>query len=277
MGPRGTFTEEAARFFWAGQEAVEFVPCASIPQVLDAVHDGRVDHAVVPVENSIEGSVTMTMDWLIHQVNLKWQAELTLPITQQLLVAPHKSLHEIRKVYSHPQAIAQCRLFLHEHLPHAEIECTASTGDAVKRVMSAPDQPWAAIGPRFAGTLYHANELRSDIQDHENNSTRFVLVGTCPIPYMRTQTDTKIKTTYVIELPSDYPGALHQVLATFAWRSINLTKIESRPTKKRLGSYLFILDVERHREDVLLACAVTEIEALGCEVHCFGSYPAYVK
>jgi prephenate dehydratase len=275
LGPRGTFTEVAASGFFAEVD-VEFVPFASIAQVLDAVQEGLADHAVVPLENSIEGSVTMTMDWLIHQVDLKLQAELTLPIAQHLFAATRKELQEIRKIFSHPQAISQCRLFLHEHLPNAELEYTASTADAVKRVTSEPDQQWAAIGPDVAGSLYQAERLQSNIQDHENNSTRFVLVGKTTLPALKVSSVAKYKTTLVVELPSDFPGALHQVLAAFAWRGINLTKIESRPTKKRLGSYLFILDVERDQEDVLLTGAVAEIEALGCDVHSFGSYPVYL-
>ncbi len=252
------------------------IPFTSIPNALNAVEDKKVDHAVVPLENSIEGSVTMTMDWLIHHVSLKLQAELTLPIAQQLLAGSRKELQDVRTILSHPQAISQCRTFLHEHMPHAEIEFTPSTAEAVKRVTSDPDKPWAAIGPSFARSIYRAELLRSDIQDHESNRTRFVLVGATDLPQLHAPNAIAIKTTLVIELASDYPGALYQVLAAFAWRSINMTKIESRPTKKRLGSYHFILDVERKIDDVLLTGAIAEVEALGCDVQCFGSYPAYV-
>ncbi|TCP54611.1 prephenate dehydratase [Tumebacillus sp. BK434] len=274
LGPAGTFTEVAAHHFFAGQTA-RFDPYPAISTVLDAVSEGRADYAVVPIENSIEGSVTMTMDWLIHQVDLTLKAELTLPIAQQLVSAARRELPDIKKVYSHPQAVAQCRLFLHQHLPHAEIEYTSSTAAAVKSMMSQPDQPWAAIGTRLARTLYRAEFLREDIQDHDHNQTRFVLVGTADMPLLRLPQAEQPKTTYVIRLQSDYPGALHRVLSAFASRQLNLTKIESRPTKNELGSYYFILDVERYASDEELAAAVAEIERLGCAVRCFGSYPAY--
>ncbi|ARU63494.1 hypothetical protein CBW65_22685 [Tumebacillus avium] len=274
LGPGGTFTEVAARHFFTGQTA-RFDPYPNISNVLDAVSEGRAEYGVVPIENSIEGTVTMTMDWLIHQVDLTLKAELTLPISQQLISASRREFHEIKKVYSHPQAVAQCRMFLHQHLPHAEIEYTSSTAAAVQSMMEQPEQPWAAIGTRLARSLYRAEFLGEDIQDHDHNQTRFVMVGTADAPLLQRTQEDKAKSTYAIRLNSDYPGALHRVLSAFASRQLNLTKIESRPTKKELGSYYFILDVERDCQDERLASAIAEIEKLGCDVRWFGSYPVY--
>lgn len=275
LGPHGTFSEAAARHLMADQK-VELIPYPTIPHVLDAVHQGQAAHAVVPLENSIGGAVTLTMDWLIHQVDLTILAELTLPISQQLLGVSGRGLHEIKRVYSHPQAIEQCRSFLQKRLPHVEIIYTDSTAEAVRHVMSQPEEPWAAIGTRLAQSIYKCEWLHRDIQDHDHNETRFVLVGkpaAVPIPLRKAA---KAKSTFVVTLPADYPGALHQVLSAFAARRLNLTRIESSPTKKGLGSYFFILDVERPSEDAVMDEALSELEALGCGVQGLGTYPVYL-
>lgn len=276
LGPRGTFTEEAARSFF-DVNADTFAAYASIPDVFDAAARGDVDYAVVPMENTIEGSVNLTLDWLIHEVNLPILAELVLPITQHLLGAKRTvplALHEVRKVLSHPHAVAQCHLFLREYLHDAEIEYTSSTAEAARIVSEHPDQPWAAIGPRLSGEVYQLPMLQEKIEDHQNNYTRFVLVGKQELP---TEPSRQQKTTILVTLPSDFPGALYQVLAAFAWRKINLSRIESRPTKKGLGSYHFIIDIEQGMDEVLLPGAFAEVEAIGCQVRFLGSYPCYLK
>lgn len=276
LGPRGTFSEEAARLFPV-EEPLDLHPYPSILDVLNAVHQGEAVYGVVPLENSIEGTVNTTLDWLIHEVELPIHAEIAIPITQHLLVATRPEplpLAEIRKILSHPHAVAQCHNFIKAHLPHAEIEYTNSTASAAQLVSSRPEEPWAAIGTRLATQIYPLMFARQDIQDYANNYTRFVLVGkTAPI--LR---DAKAeKTTILVTLPADFPGALYQVLAAFAWRKINLSRIESRPTKKGLGSYHFVIDIEQRMDDVLLPGAFAEIEALGCQVRQLGTYPLYIE
>ncbi len=272
LGPRGTFTEEAARCFFSHKQDT-FVPFGNIPDVLEATANKKVDYGVVPMENSIEGSVNLTLDWLIHKTRLPILAELVLPIHQHLLTPAKTDLREITKVLSHPQAVAQCNEFLRSALPDVEVEYTNSTAEAARLVSEHPDQRWAAIGTGLSGELYGLMMLRHSIEDHENNYTRFVLVGE-QIPELG-ETD-RHKTTIMVTLPSDFPGALYQVLAAFAWRKLNLSRIESRPTKKGLGSYHFIIDIEQEMDSVLLPGALAEIEAIGCQIQQLGTYPCYL-
>jgi prephenate dehydratase len=210
-------------------------------------------------------------------VDLPIQAELALPITQNLLVAKREKplpLSEITKILSHPQAIAQSHNFLREHLPQAAIEYTNSTAMAAQIVSEHPEEPWAAIGTRLNVEIYPLEFAREGIQDYSNNFTRFVLVGQ---EALEMPPSPREKTTILVTLPEDFPGALYQVLAAFAWRKINLSRIESRPTKKGLGSYYFVIDVEQKMDDILLPGAFAEIEALGCQVRQLGTYPVYQK
>lgn len=273
LGPKGTFSEEAARFFFENQ-TVNFVPYSSIPNVLDAIDKGKVEFAVVPIENSIEGTVNLAMDWLIHHIDVPIRGELAYPISQHLMAAPGVEMGQVKKVLSHPQAIAQCQLFLREYLPDVEIEYTKSTAEAVQIVSMNPQESWAAIGNRISQEIYPVQFLRENIQDQSNNYTRFLLVSSFK---MEPRPTTREKTTILVTLPSDFPGALHQVLAAFSWRKINLSRIESRPTKTGLGNYHFIIDIEQSMDEILLPGAFAEMEALGCQVRNLGSYPCYVK
>lgn len=274
LGPHGTFTEQAARAFANGQ-ALKPVPYPTIIEILNAVNRKEVEYGVVPMENSIEGTVNMTMDWLIHEVDLPILGELALPITQNLLVAKREkslSLSEITRVLSHPQAIAQSHNFLRENLPQASIEYVNSTALAAQTVSEHPDEPWAAIGTDLNVELYPLELAQEQIQDFSNNYTRFVLVGREPLDMPASDRE---KTTILVTLPEDFPGALYQVLAAFAWRKLNLSRIESRPTKKALGSYYFVIDIEQKMDDVLFPGAFAEIEAIGCQVRQLGTYPFY--
>lgn len=275
LGPHGTFTEQAARAFASGQ-ALTPVPYPNIIEILNAVNRNEVEYGVVPMENSIEGTVNMTMDWLIHEVDLPILGELALPITQNLLVAKRDNplpLSDITRVLSHPQAIAQSHNFLRENLPQASIEYVNSTALAAQTVSEHPEEPWAAIGTGLNVELYPLQFAQEQIQDFSNNYTRFVLVGREPLDMPASDRE---KTTILVTLPEDFPGALYQVLAAFAWRKINLSRIESRPTKKALGSYYFVIDIEQKMDDILLPGAFAEIEAIGCQVRQLGTYPFYL-
>lgn len=279
LGP-GTFTEESAYYF-LGKDEFEYVNCKLIADVFRATLDGTTDFSVIPIENTFEGSVSLHVDWLVHDVDLPIQAEWVYPISINLLrlsaqedepMALEEGCGRIRKVYSHGVTLAQCQKFLRDHLPHVELEQVGSNGEAARLVSELGDPEVAALAPQGAGELYHLQTLAAGVQDHQNNYTRFVLIGR-EKPMMKEASG--CKTTILVTLPEDYPGALHQVLSAFAWRRINLSKIESRPTKKKLGNYFFYIDIEASMDSVLLPAALQEIEAIGCQVRILGCYPTY--
>ncbi len=285
LGPQGTFTEEALLVlcqqlsFTRIKQKPELIPKASITDCLSACWRNEVDYAMVPMENSIEGSVNITLDWLIHQVDLPIQAELTLPIQQNALIHPEKQnipLEKVEKIYSHPHAIAQCHDFIRKYCPSTQLEYTKSTAEAVQWVAQHPEQNWLAIGTKLAAEIHHLSVKAVGIEDQSNNFTRFVLVGANSLTKgIQYNEDQPSKTSILVTLPEDYSGALHQVLSAFAWRKLNLTRIESRPTKKGLGSYFFFIDIEHIMDNILLPGAISEIEALGCQVRFLGSYPCF--
>ncbi|SDW26988.1 prephenate dehydratase [Marininema mesophilum] len=274
LGPRGTFTYEAARSLFP-EEGYQLVPCDSIPDVLTAVDQGEFLYGVVPVENAIEGSVTLTLDWLVHHVQVPITGELVYPIAQHLMIHPNQRelpLTEVKRILSHPQAVAQCSGFLREHLPNATITYVDSTADAARKVRDHADESWVAIGSSTAHQLYGLEMVAESIQDYHNNFTRFIAVGkswTHPHSSWEHQ-----KTSILVSLPSDYPGALHQVLQSFVKEKINLSRIESRPTKKKLGTYYFFIDIEEGNHPRMKK-AIADVESWGCQVRQMGSYPCY--
>lgn len=272
LGPLGTFTYEAAKGLFP---KAKYIPYPTIPDVLMAVERKETDYAVVPVENAIEGSVHTTWDWLIHHIQVPIVAEWVLPISHCLMVHPHQANcpnDAFTKVISHPQAIAQCQLYLKRHFPKAQLFFADSTAKAAEEVAEHPEEIWLAIGTEKAAETYQLKVKEKNIQDHLNNFTRFYAIGEKAYSIGKS---TQMKTCFQITLPSDYPGALYQVLAAFAWRKINLTHIQSRPTKTGLGNYFFIIDAQLPIEHVLLSGAVQEIEALGCQVRVLGSFPCF--
>lgn len=285
LGPRGTFTEEATRTLCTtylnshDEKKIEYIPKETIADCLMDCWNNRVDYAMVPMENSIEGSVNMTLDWLIHQVDLPIQAEMTLPIKQYAIIHPEQMqspLVEIKKIFSHPHAIAQCHQFILQHCPQAELEYMKSTADAVHWVSKHANEKYLAIGTKLAAELNHLVVKQEGIEDYPNNFTRFVLIGREELESLQNDSKEKLgKTSILVTLPEDFPGALHQVLSAFAWRKLNLSRIESRPTKKGLGSYFFFIDIEQKMDDILVPGAISEIEALGCQVRFLGSYPCF--
>ncbi|WP_127587969.1 prephenate dehydratase [Paenibacillus koleovorans] len=276
LGPAGTVSQESARFFFSGQE-VEYVPFPLIADVYQATVAGETDYSVIPIENTIEGSVKLHIDTLVERGELPMQAEWVYPSVQNLIGrrAPDGAPGDysaLRKVISIDVAVAQCRQFLGAAVPQATFQYVSSTAEGVRIVQQAGDPTLAAIGTRLSAELYGLELLAENITDHDNNYTRFVLVGR-EKPQLK-QADLQ-KSTIIVTLPEDYPGALHQVLSAFAWRRINLSKIESRPTKKRLGNYYFYIDIEASMDSVLLPAALAEIEAIGCQVRLLGSYPSF--
>jgi prephenate dehydratase len=266
LGPPGTFSEEAvARCDLArGAEAVPFPTFAAAYQ---AVLDGSVDAAVLPIENSIEGSVGTVLDLLVHRPGPLVRREILLPVRQHLLARPGTRLEDVRRVLSHPQPFGQCAAFLRARLPAATLEPTLSTADAARQV-AAGSLDAAAIGGRAAADRYGLAVLAEDVQDSDENVTRFVLLARSDeAPTGRD------RTSVAFTLDRDRPGGLHEVLGEFARRGINLSKIESRPEKQALGHYVFYVDFEAHRADAEGAAALEGVRARVDRLHLLGSYP----
>ena len=274
LGPPGTFSEEAARQAAAGGEA-ELVPFASIHEAVIAVDRGAVDRALVPVENSLEGGVTATLD------ALAWDApdtvilgETVLAIRNCLIAREAIALGAIEAVISHPQPLAQCARFLRAELPGAAVRAAASTADAVRTVAQA-SEPWAALGPHGAAERYGCRVLQEAIDDEPGNATRFVWLGGAGSAPSEPDDERAWKTSVVFAGAGDaQPGWLVRCLSEFAFRGVNLTKIESRPRRGRLGHYLFHVDMEGRAGEPAVADAVDALHAHCEEVRLLGTYPA---
>lgn len=274
LGPKGTFTKLAVDSAFNGEETFGY---STIPECIDAVAADEIQIGVVPLENAIEGTVQLTIDYLVHEVRLPIVAEIIVPIEQHLLLntAFTGELKDITEVHSHSHAIAQCHQYIHKTMPQAKIEFSSSTGSAAELV-SHSDQPIAAIGNVLAAEEYDLQIIEHNIHDYDNNHTRFAVLSKEPESVQIYHEKMGEKTTILITLPTDNPGALHQVLSAFAWRKMNLSKIESRPMKTGLGNYFFLIDVNQPYDDVLFPGVQQELEALGCNVNVLGTYPVYL-
>jgi len=268
FGPAGTFTEEA---LLSQPELAEgkLRPYASIPEVLAAVSKGEVSMGFVPLENSIEGTVNVTLDGLVFDHALYIQREVVIDIHLQLMANPGVSLQEITKVLSYPHALAQCQSYLRKNLPEAVQEVANSTGDAARLLAEQPKADVAAIAPRLAAALYGLEIVAENIEDHEDNQTRFVAVSLNSVA-PPTGHD---KTSIVCFQKADQPGSLYGILGQFAARGINLTKLESRPTKRALGDYCFVIDLDGHLADEMVGDCLAELHASLADVKVLGSYP----
>lgn len=270
LGPQGTFCHEALIKTLKIKER-ETVPYSTVYDVIQAVEEKKVDKGIVPIENSIEGSVNATLDMLTFEANLLIEAEIIAPIRHNLIAKPGVRFKDITMVISHPQATAQCHQFINKSLPNSLIVAANSTAEAVKKIAKG-EKGAAAIGTKLAAELYGLSILASDIEDFKDNQTRFVVVGReAPL---RTGKD---KTSLVCFIFEDRPGMLLQILQEFAYRYINLTKIQSRPTKKGLGDYCFWIDLEGHVQDEVVASAVKCLKCKLREVKVLGSYPRAEK
>ncbi len=259
LGPAGTFTEEAAHTLKGTLVAFD-----SVIEVFDAVKEGEISLGVVPIENSIEGSLVMTLDFLVHDSDLKIKREIILPISHNFLINPNAELGDIEIVYSHHQALSQCRKYIQSL--GVETKATASTASAAEAILGHKNM--AAIGTSRAADIYNLKIIARDIQDYANNSTRFVVLGL--EDHKPTGRD---KTSLVFSLLDDKPGGLYEILGEFAKADINLTKVESRPSKEKLGRYLFFIDCEGHRKDPSLGNVLNIIKLKVEYIKILGSYP----
>ena len=266
LGPVGTFSEEAALLY---DPEGELEPFPSIPAVATAVASGIAEEGVVPIENSLEGAVTYTLDLLIEEDRLFIRHELVLPIVHCLLIKPGTKVADIQTVYSHPQALGQCREFLERCFPKAQLVASLSTVAAVEDMKVSPTTA-AAISPKRAAEPQGMEVLAQGIQDSAANVTRFVVLADSDHP--ATGRD---KTSLCFSFEADTPGILYNVLGEFSHRNINLAKVESRPTKRSLGQYIFLIDCEGHREDPRVKAALETLKVHTNMLKIFGSYPRW--
>jgi len=267
LGPRGTFTEAAVRALNGGPEP-DAMSCASIQGTLDAVRSGEAELGVVPIESSVEGAVTATLDELAVGTELVICAEVLVPVEFALLVRPGTSLADVRDVGGHPVAQPQCRQWLAANLPTAHFRPAASNSDAAMQV--AEGRLDAALAGVFAAELYGLQVLATGVHDRDEAVTRFVAVRLPGPPPARTGAD---KTSVVAFLADDHPGALMDILGQFAFRGINLTRIESRPTGDGIGRYCFFIDCEGHVAQARVGEALMGLRRVCSAVRFLGSYP----
>jgi prephenate dehydratase len=269
LGPEGTFTEQAL----LGQPDLageELVPMSTIAEVLAAADAGEIDLGFVGIENSIEGTVNVTIDALAFEHDLLIQREVELGIQLNLLAPPGVGMSELTRVLTFPVAMGQCRSWVAANLPGVDVVAANSNAEAARLVALESDGRTAAIAPALAAKIYGLDVLANDIEDHPENTTRFVLVARDVVP-PPTGHD---KTTIVVFQRTDRPGSLLAILQEFAARAINLVKLESRPTKKGLGDYCFIIDLEGHLSDDLVADCLRDVRSKVEDIKYLGSYPA---
>ena len=233
---------------------------------------GKVNEAIVPIENSVEGTIGIVTDTLVNEVDLLIKQEIVIPIHDYLMAKEKVKLSSITEVISHPQPIDQCKHYLRKNLPKAKIRFAFSTSDAARQVAEAEtvkglDVP-AAIAPKASAVLYGLTIIAANINDYPDNSTRFIVLAK-----KDHESTGKDKTSIVFSIKKDKPGGLHYVLGEFAKRGINLTKIESRPTKRTLGDYFFFIDIQGHSADKKVSEALAEVKKKASFFKMLGSYP----
>jgi len=272
LGPPGTFSEEALRA--AQPDGAEPVPLPTVYDAVMAVHEGTVDRALVPIENSLEGSVNATLDALAVETRaVAIVGETVHPVRHCLIAARHLELAEIETVVSHPQANAQCARFIRERIGGARVLAAASTAEAVRVVAEEPGRPWAALGTRLAAELYGCEILRGGVEDVADNETRFVWLARADAG--QDPSAGPWKTSLVFwGVGAQEPGWLVRCLSEFAFRGVNLTLIESRPRKAGLGHYMFFADLEGGDTDEGVSGAIEAVRGQTEELRVLGSYPA---
>ncbi|GMA49750.1 prephenate dehydratase [Alicyclobacillus contaminans] len=267
LGPHGTFSEEAAMRYFAREE-VTWTVCQTIPDVLEAVQRGDVTYGMVPIENSIDGSVTVALDGIFAAPELFVCGEFVLPVQQMLLGLPETNLADVREIWSIPPALAQCRQFLHRHgFPTRHFSSTAA---AAKEIVASGRTDVAAIASAFAAKTFGLSILHEQIQDADNNHTRFVIVRKGQV------IPANADKTMLLVLPcAEYAGILATILNVFAAFHLNLSWISSRPTKTRLGTYQFAFDVEAGLEDPKMQKAISILRTFDHQVRIVGTFPAW--
>lgn len=265
LGPAGTNTEVATL---KGCPGAELVPYTSILDIARAVAAGELDRGVVPIENSLQGTITDTLDALLADERIAISGEVVLAIEHCLMAAPGVARTDVQVIYSHPQSLGQCRKYLEAQFPKVRTEAALSNAEAVAIAMKTPAS--AAIGPARAAEIYGADILERGIEDSRVNKTRFVVLSR-----EGGEPTGRDKTSIAFAVAHDRPGTLVSVLHEFSDRAINMTKIESRPSGEQLGVYVFLVDVDGHRDDAMLAQALAAVREQAAFFRIFGSYPAW--
>jgi prephenate dehydratase len=267
LGPPGTFSEIAALAI--GGPRAEYLPLTSIPAVVTAIETGAVTDGVLPIENVLEGSVTSTLDLLIHETDLQITAETVIPIRHFLVARPGVTLTHIKVLYGHPQSLGQCRRFIERCLPDVATVASLSNSAAPREAL-ADERPAAAISTLRAAELLGAQILARDIQDSSSNVTRFIALGR-----EKAAPTGDDKTSFCFAFVKDRAGVLVETLQELANAGINMTKLESRPSKAVLGQYIFLVDLNGHQLDPAVAMVLERIRAKTGLLKIFGSYPCW--
>ena len=268
LGPKGTFSHEAANEYLKRKTDYTAHDYASIPEIILAVDRGELDEAIVPIENSLEGAINVTLDVLAFEVDLMIKAEVVINICPNLLVKKGTDPANIKCIVSHPQALGQCRKYISANYPGAEVKSAYSTAGAAEAVVNG-NGDIAAIGSLTVAEMYGLDVIASGIQDGYNNMTRFVVLS--KTDGIKTGSD---KTSIVFST-EDKPGSLYRVLDIFNLWDINMTRIESRPAKNRLGKYIFFVDIQGHRDDADIRDALTMVKRKTSFFKFLGSYPRF--
>ena len=268
LGPEGTFSQEAGALYAKKLKHVDLIPYSTIYDLMMAVDRRKVDEGITPIENSIEGTIGIVTDMLVKDVKLMIRGELVIPIYEYLMARKGVKLSEITDIISHPQPIDQCKGYLRKTLPHVTIHLSSSTSEAARQVATYLSGAYAAIGAKASARLYGLNILAEKINDYKDNLTRFIVVSKCD--HRKTGSD---KTSFVFSVSRDKPGGLYNILGEFAGENINLTKIESRPSKRALGDYFFFIDFQGHRSDKKIADMLSRVKKKVAFFKLLGSYP----
>ncbi|MFW6006984.1 MAG: prephenate dehydratase [Bacillota bacterium] len=271
LGPPGTFSEMAALKYTDSCDKI--IPYKTIREVVEKVNKGEIKRGIIPLENSQEGSVNVSLDLLLNKSNLKIIGEVIIPIEHYLMAPPDIKLKDIEEIYSHPQAIAQSRDFIYQHLPEVNINFTDSTALAADKVVNNGKK--AMIGSRRVNELYNLEILAENVEGNLENYTRFIVIALKEdkISFDNNLKNDDYKTSIVCTPQINRPGILHEILGEFANRSIDLTRIESRPTKKKLGEYLFYIDLEGKDESAEISDALNKVKKKCRVFKILGSYP----
>jgi len=269
LGPEGTFSHDAAILYSKNNnQKTELIAFPTLHDILFAVDREEINKGVVPVENSIEGTIGIVQDMLVKEVDLKICGEIILPVHEALMCKDTIPASSITEVLSHPQPLEQCRGWLRKNAPQAKIIPSSSTADAARTISSSENKNACSIGPAGLAKIYGLKVIEKDITDYHDNSTRFIVLS---------KSDSDVtgndKTSIVFSIIADKPGGLFSILGEFSDRDINLTKIESRPSKKALGDYFFFVDMLGHRKDKRISEAISDIVNKVAFIKILGSYP----
>ena len=272
LGPAGTFSDMAMRaFVERGTLNASYEPlaCETLADVFEAVDRGKADYGVVPIENSLEGSVTAVLDAFAFTTRAEILGEIAIDIHQALLLSPGVKLGDIKTIASHPQGIGQCRRWINRNLPDCQLRVADSTAAAAK--MAAEDRSVAAIASTLAAELVGAEVFEEAIEDNLSSQTRFVLVGAGPVEH-----NGPGKSTLALFMNADRPGTLQMILSELFYAGVNLTMVQSRPTKRDLGDYMFFMDIDGYADEPNIATALNCLRMKMREVKVIGSYPRSV-